>query len=582
MGLAPGFRHAGMGQQPVWLLLVVVVFSGAMVARLAWLQLVHGVENRQRADENRIRLMPRNPIRGRLLDRQGRVLATSRLIYNLYIQPQDVPEQAWPPLRDRLVTLLAIPATQLDQQRRAGSNAEGFRILLAEGLNPQQVLRFREQASSLKGAEVDVDVLRHYPHGRLGAHVLGYTSGITEEEYNRLQERGYRIRDRVGRSGVEKAFEAHLRGEWGGQQVEVNAAGQVQRILGEKPARSGKDLRLTLDLPLQQAAERALDGVRKGAIVAIDPQTGAIRALASRPTFDPNLFSPAPSTSQWAALNGSEAPLLNRALQGYPPASTFKIVTSIAALESGHYRPDSKELSSASFCYAGLCYRDHVSQGPIDFSLALAQSSNSFFYRAGLKMGPAPLFKVARQLGYGRATGVELVDEESEGLLGDPAWKQQVLGEGWTPVDTITASIGQGAVLVTPLQMARMLAAVANGGWLVTPHLVERKPERLWIGLRPDNLDTVRRGLRRAVVEGTARSLNDPGLPPAAGKTGTAEDPPRAVHAWFAGYAAAERPSLVVIAFGENSGGYGGTVATPMAKQLMNSWFRSGLEAAVP
>jgi penicillin-binding protein 2 len=197
-------------------------------------------------------------------------------------------------------------------------------------------------------------------------------------------------------------------------------------------------------------------------------------------------------------------------------------------------------------------------------------------------MGPAPLFKVARQLGYGRATGVELVDEESEGLLGDPAWKQQVLGEGWTPVDTITASIGQGAVLVTPLQMARMLAAVANGGWLVTPHLVERKPERLWIGLRPDNLDTVRRGLRRAVVEGTARSLNDPGLPPAAGKTGTAEDPPRAVHAWFAGYAAAERPSLVVIAFGENSGGYGGTVATPMAKQLMNSWFRSGLEAAVP
>ena len=577
MALASGARHSGMGQQPLWLLLVVLLFSGAMVTRLAWLQLRHGAENRERADENRIRLMPRNPIRGRLLDRQGRVLVTSRLTYNLYVQPGQVSDQAWPQLRDRLARLLAIPAAQLDQQRNAGRNSEGFRIQLAEGLKPDQVLRFREQASGLTGAEVDVDVLRHYPNGRLGAHVLGYTSGITEEEYDRLRERGYRIRDRVGRSGVEKAFESHLRGEWGGQQVEVNAAGQVQRILGEKPARAGQDLHLTLDLPLQQAAERALDGVRKGAIVAMDPQTGAIRALASRPTFDPNLFSPAPSTSQWAALNAPEAPLLNRALQGFPPASTFKIVTSIAALESGRYRPDSTELTTGSFCYAGLCYRDHVSLGSIGFPLALAVSSNSFYYRAGLKMGPDPIFKAARQLGFGKATGVELVEEETLGLLGDPAWKKSVLGEPWTPVDTITASIGQGAVLVTPLQMARMYAAVANGGWLVTPHLVERKPERVWIGFRPETLKTVGQGLRRAVQEGTAKALNDPALPPAAGKTGTAEDPPRAVHAWFGGYAPADKPTLVVIAFGENSGGYGGTVAAPMAKQLMSTWFRGDL-----
>jgi penicillin-binding protein 2 len=577
MALASGARHSGMGQQPLWLLLVVLLFSGAMVSRLAWLQLRHGAENRERADENRIRLMPRNPIRGRLLDRQGRVLATSRLTYNLYVQPGQVSDQAWPQLRDRLAGLLAIPAAQLDQQRDAGRNSEGFRIQLAEGLKPDQVLRFREQASGLTGAEVDVDVLRHYPNGRLGAHVLGYTSGITEEEYERLRERGYRIRDRVGRSGVEKAFESHLRGEWGGQQVEVNAAGQVQRILGEKPARVGQDLRLTLDLPLQQAAERALDGVLKGAIVAMDPQTGAIRALASRPTFDPNLFSPAPSTSQWAALNAPQAPLLNRALQGFPPASTFKIVTSIAALESGRYRPDSTELTTGSFCYAGLCYRDHVSLGSIGFPLALAVSSNSFYYRAGLKMGPDPLFKAARQLGFGKATGVELEGEETLGLLGDPTWKKTVLGEPWTPVDTITASIGQGAVLVTPLQMARMYAAVANGGWLVTPHLVERKPERVWLGFRPETLRTVGQGLRRAVLEGTAKALNDPALPPAAGKTGTAEDPPRAVHAWFGGYAPADKPTLVIIAFGENSGGHGGTVAAPMAKQLMSTWFRGDL-----
>lgn len=581
MALAPGARHAGMGGQPLWLLAVVVLLSGAMVARLAWLQLRHGAENRQRADENRIRLMPRNPIRGRLLDRKGRVLATSRLTYNLYVQPRQVTDATWPALRDRLAALLAIPATQLDAQREAGSNREGFRILLAEGLQPQQVLRFREQAGALAGAEVDVDVLRHYPNGSLAAHVLGYTSGITEAEYDRLRGRGYRIRDRVGRSGIERVHEAHLRGEWGGQQVEVNAAGQVQRVLGEKPARAGEDLRLTLDLPLQQAAEQALAGVRKGAIVAMDAQTGAIRAMASRPNFDPNLFSPAPSVSQWAALNAPDAPLLNRALQAFPPASTFKIVTSIAALESGQYQPDSKELTTTSFCYAGLCYRDHVNLGPIGFPLALALSSNSFYYRASLKMGPDPLFQTARQLGFGSLTGVELADEESPGLLGDQAWKRRVLGEPWTPVDTITASIGQGAISVTPLQLARMYAAVANGGWLVTPYLVEREPERVWIGFRPETLETVRQGLRQAVAEGTARSLNDPKLPPSAGKTGTAEDPPRPVHAWFGGYAPAEDPELVIIAFGENVGGFGGTIAAPMAKALLDTWFGSGRQGGL-
>ena len=573
MTSAAGGRHCGIGAQRSWLLLVIALCSGAMVARLAWLQLLHGPENRQRADENRIRLMPRNPIRGRLLDRRGRVLATSRLTYNLYVQPRQVAEADWPALRQRLVALLGLDPGQLDQRRQAGRNSEGFRILLAEGLGPEQVLRFREQAAGLAGAEVDVDVLRSYPHGRLGAHVLGYTSGITEEEYARLQPEGYRIRDRVGRSGVEKAYESHLRGEWGGQQVEVNAAGEVQRILGEKPARAGRDLRLTLDLPLQQAAEKALDGVRKGAIVALDPQTGAIRALASRPTFDPNLFSPAPSLNQWSALNGPEAPLLNRALQGFPPASTFKIVTSVAALESGIYTPSSQELTTGSFCRSGLCYRDHVSLGSIGFPLALAVSSNSFFYRAGLKIGPEPLFSTARRLGYGSFTGIELREEESPGLLGDPAWKRKVLGEPWTDVDMITAAIGQGAVLVTPLQMARLYAVIANGGWLVTPHLVERPPQRQWLGLKPGTVAVLRKGLRQAVQEGTARVLNEPDLPPVSGKTGTAEDPPRAVHAWFGGYAPADRPNLVVIAFGENSGGYGGTVGAPMARALFRTWF---------
>ena len=573
-------RHTGMGRQPAVLLAVVLLFSSAMVARLAWLQLAHGAENRARADENRIRLMPRNPIRGRLLDRHGQVLATSRLTYNLYIQPREVGDAQWPALRDRLAAVIGVPTSQLEQKRRSGANAEGFRIALANGLKPEQVLRFREQAAGLTGAEVDVDILRSYPHGRLAAHVLGYTSGITEEEYDQLQPKGYRILDRVGRSGVEKQFESHLRGEWGGQQVEVNAAGQVQRILGEKPARAGQDLRLTLDLALQQAAERALDGVRKGAIVALDPQTGAIRALASRPTFDPNVFSPGPSTREWANLNAPDAPLLNRAFQGFPPASTFKIVTSVAGLESGRYAADSKVMTMNSFCYAGLCYGDHGAHGAIGFPFALAVSSNTFYYQVGLKVGPDELFKAARRMGYGRVTGVELVEEETPGLLGDQAWKREVLGEAWTPVDTITSAIGQGALQVTPIQMARLYAAVANGGWLVTPHLVERPTERTWIGLKPATLQVLRDGLRQVVTIGTAKLLNDPSLPPVAGKTGTGEDPPRPDHAWFGGYAPADKPTLVIIAFGENSGGYGGTVAAPMVKALMTTWFRGSLPSA--
>lgn len=189
-------------------------------------------------------------------------------------------------------------------------------------------------------------------------------------------------------------------------------------------------------------------------------------------------------------------------------------------------------------------------------------------------MGPEQLFKAARRLGYGSLTGVEIRDEETPGLLGDPAWKERVLGEPWTPVDTITSAIGQGAVTVTPMQMARLYAAVANGGWLVTPHLVEQPTARRPIGLRPETLHTLRLGLRQVVTEGTGRVLNDPTLPPVAGKTGTGEDPPRPDHAWFGGYAPSDDPELVIIAFGENSGGYGGTVAAPMVKALMTTWFR--------
>ena len=232
-------RQTGVGSQSAVLLLVVLLFSGAIAARLAWLQLLHGPEYKAMADENRIRLIPRDPVRGRLLDRNGRVLATNRLTYQLYLQPRLVEDRDWPALRDRLSRLLAIPAVQLDQHWRQGQQqSDGFRIHLAGPLTPVQVLRFREQSGQLAGAEVAADVLRSYPGGRLASHLMGYTSSITEEEYQRLKDKGYRLSDRIGRSGLEKAFEGSLRGEWGGQQLEVDAAGQVQRVLGGQARQS--------------------------------------------------------------------------------------------------------------------------------------------------------------------------------------------------------------------------------------------------------------------------------------------------------------------------------------------------------
>ncbi|WP_341880331.1 penicillin-binding protein 2 [Synechococcus sp. UW140] len=571
-----GQRFSGMDQQPALLLIFIIALLTAMAGRLAWLQLAHGSENRVLADENRVRLVPRSPMRGRLLDRRGRLMAGNRLTYNLYLLPKELNDARWQQLQPRLANLLQIPADRLNHQRQSGLNPDGYRIELIADLKPDQVLRLKEQQGNLQGLQVDQDYRRSYTYGALGAHVLGYTSPITDAEYQYLEEKGYRIQDRIGRIGIEAVYENHLRGEWGGQQLEVNAAGEVQRVLGDKQAKAGKDLTLTLDLDLQRAADEALGTVAKGAIVALDPRTGAVRAMASKPNYDPNIFSRNINTAEWKFLNRTEAPLLNRALQGFPPASTFKIVTTAAGIESGLMNAKSTLPTFNSFCYAGMCYGDHGSFGAIGFPLALAVSSNSFYYQVGLKVGEAELFKAARRFGYGSYTGIELKTEESPGLLGDAAWKKQVLKEAWTPVDTITSAIGQGALQVTPLQMARLYAAVANGGNLVTPHLVEGKhvPKPQGMGLKADTIKMLHQGLRRAVTEGTAKVLADPNLPAVAGKTGTGEDPPRPDHAWFGGYAPAEKPQLVIVAFAENSGGYGGTVSAPMVKKLMEVFFK--------
>ena len=585
-------RQTGLRQQPLVLLLVVLLFCGAMVSRLVWMQLLEGARYRELADENRIRLVPRSPIRGRLLDRKGRVLATSRLSYSLYLEPRLVGDEDWPDLRDRLARLLNLDPVKLDQERQRGPGRDGFRTTLALDLRPEQVLRFREQALGLKGAQVDVDILRYYPHGTLAAHALGYTQPITEAEYETLSKRGYRIRDRIGRTGVEAAYESHLRGKWGGQMLEVNAMGEVQRNLGDRPSEAGKDLTLTLDLDLQRAAETALADKPGGAVVALDPKDGAILALASKPGFDPNFFSKLITTQKEydALFSNPKKPLLSRAMNPYDPGSTWKPVTAMAGMESGKFPPETKLHTTACITYGGHCFPDHngAGFGHIGYADALRFSSNTFFYQVGVGAGSKALKQAADQLGFQQKTGIEIGWEESVGLVGDETWA--AAGRGWAepgtvpwiPEDMASASIGQSVVQITPLQLARAYAVFANGGWLVTPHLAQGTTDwldadhRRKVAMKPSTLATIRAGLRKVVSAGTGFGLNGPDIPPAAGKTGTAEDSTGGPdHAWFGSYAPYPNGEIVVVAFAQNTPGGGSVHALPMAKAVLAEWNRT-------
>ena len=591
-GREGGYRHSGLKQQPLVLIGLVLVFSGAMLTRLTWLQVLEGAHYRELADENRIRLVPRSPIRGRLLDREGRVLASSKLTYSLYIEPRLVDDASWPPLRDRLSRLLNLSPAELDRRRERGVDRDGYRTTLATELKPEQVLRFQEQALGLKGAMVDVDILRFYPHGTMAAHALGYSSPITESEYKLLGDKGYKIRDRIGRTGVEAAYEPHLRGKWGGQMLEVNAMGEVQRNLGDRPSVAGKDLTLTLDLDLQLVAEQVLADKKGGAIVAMDPRTGAILALASKPNYDPNFFSKLVTTQKEydQLFDNPRLPLFSRALNAYNPGSTWKVVTAMAGMESGKYPPETKLKTAACITYGGHCFPDHngAGFGTIGYADALRFSSNTFFYQIGVGVGSRHLKKAATDLGFGAKSGIEIGWEESVGLVADEDWAAAGRGWGqpgttpWIPEDMASASIGQSVVQITPLQLARAYSVFANGGWLVTPHLADQgldwtaPSRRSRVAIKPATLAKIREGLRKVVSDGTGYGLNGPGIPSAGGKTGTAEDNSShgADHAWFATYAPYPEGEIVIVAFAQNTPGGGSVHALPMAKKVMEVWNR--------
>ena len=591
-----GGRTVGRQYQSVVIMLLLsLVMFGGIGARLSFLQLVQGERNRELAEDNRILLLPRRPARGTVTDRNGKVLIGSRLSHSVSIWPIALPKEEADKEQviQRLAQILDVPPNEIKARLAQTSYNLNKSVPISRGVSSAQTTAIAEYAQDLPGVRVEAEAVRNYPRGDLAAHVLGYTGELdpTElEDRNKEKEDEYRLGDVIGKMGLEKALEPTLRGQWGGQQVEVDSGGRVLRILGEKPSISGQDVQLTLDLELQRAAEEAI-GNDTGAIVAIDPRNGAIRAMVSRPTFDPNIFSTRITQAQWEQIQSRGNPLVNRAMRAYPPASTFKVVTATAGMESGKFAPNVVLPTFPFINIGGIQFWDwnNAGFGPLGFRGALAWSSDTFFYQIGRGVGEKSLETWMRKYGLGELTGIELAEEEDDGLVPTPEWKQRVVKENWYLGDTINASIGQGNVLATPLQIAVMFAAVANGGDRVTPHLVmtgeEAKDWRTSVGMKPETVQVLKEGLREVVSNGTGGAVNDPLLPPIAGKSGTAEAPPRENHTWFGAYGPYENPEIVVVALGEHSGGGGGSFAAPKVKKVLDQYFgvqRASDEVAAP
>ncbi|ARV60074.1 penicillin-binding protein 2 [Nostocales cyanobacterium HT-58-2] len=576
-------RTVGRGFQPLFLVIFTLLLTSGIGARLVYLQIVEGASHRKRAEANRIRMIPKQPERGNIFDRNGKLLATTRYPRSVYLWPMAHTKPSWSVVGPRLSQILNISVGEMEKKLdEAGSNSSLVRI--ARDLNEAEITALKEYENELKDVEIHTEAVRYYLHGKELAHVLGYTRELTSQQLNDKKQEGYRLGDVIGQMGVEKAYEQQLRGEWGGQQVEVDGKGRPIRVLGEKQAKAGSDIHLTIDLNLQKAAEKALNG-RDGVIVALDPNNGAVLAMVSHPTFDPNIFSKRRlSKKDWESVQGENHPLLNRAVSSaFPPASTFKIVTTTAGLESGKFSPSTILPTYGSLNVGGVTFGEwnHAGFGPLGFAGALAMSSDTFFYQIGRGVGGPTLIEWTRKYGFGQKTGIEFESEETKGNVPDEAWKQRVWKMPWTVGDSINMSIGQGALQSTPLQVAVMFSVPANGGYKVKPHLLkDHEDAKSWresLDMKPTTVKVLREGLRKVVSEGTGKVLNIKTLPPISGKSGTAEawkHRVKANHAWFGAYAPTDKPEIVVLAFAEHSGGGGGSIAAPMVLQVMEEYFQ--------
>ena len=546
------------------------------------------------SDQNRIRLIATEPIRGKILDKNGNVLVRSKLNYSLIIKPQFVSENIWQKYKYSIANLLSLDVEKLDLKYKNALKNKKYSINLVNNLSVDQIIKFKENQENFFGIEILRKVKRDYPYKTLGAHALGYTSAITNSEFKILSKKGYRLNDLIGRTGVEAAYEKYLRGEWGGEMIEVNSNDIVQKSLGVKPSKKGEDVTLTIDLSLQKISEEVLKDKKGGAVVVMDPRDGAIRAIASKPTFDLNFFTKdfKPEKEYNDLFYSKSKPLFSRALNAYDPGSVWKIVTALAGMESGKFPPSTQLQTFPCIVYGSQCFREHNDEGfgTIGYEDALRVSSNTFFYQIGDGVGVDEINRISKILGFNKLSGIEIGDQEDQGLIASSEWAKKGRGWGkpgetpWLPEDIASMSIGQFVVQTTPIQIARAYAVIANGGYLVTPHLSKlgkdnlRYKRPMKVDIDPQHLQVIKNGLSKVVQSGTGVSINygSNNFPPISGKTGTAEDALGGPdHAWFVCFAPSENSELLIVAFAENTPGGGSVHALPMAKKILEEWHKN-------
>ncbi len=560
------------------------------------------------SQNNSTRLIKSPAPRGLIYDRTGVEMAVNRPGFDLYLVPEDV--QDWDKTKEMLKRLVGIEAGTIDEKLAKAKRRPRFQaVTLKEDLSWEEMVTIESYKFEMPGVMLDVVPKRSYIYGEATAHLLGYLGEISERELKEREGDGkYTSGDLIGKYGLERSFEGGLKGTNGGKEIEVDALGRKIKVVSWAPPHPGDDMTLTIDMRAQIAAWTALKG-HVGAAVAIEPSTGRVLALVSTPAFDPNELSSGISQDEWVKLIGNPLKILNnRTIQGqYPPASTFKPIHASAALEEGAITPSTIIYSGPSFRFAGRDYRDWKEEGHgnINVKRAIIESSDTFFYQTGLKLGVDSLARYAESFGFGRKTGIELLNEKS-GLVPSSAWKKKVFGERWYDGETISVAVGQGYMLATPLQLANAYAAIANGGTLYTPQLVEgiysggrlvkkmSAQARGGIAVSSRNLEHVKDGLRGVVADegGTARFLMYAKLD-IAGKTGTAQVKKMLQreknvlkieyryrdHAWFAGYAPYKDPKIAVAVIVEH-GGFGASAAAPIAKEIFKAYLDG--DASVP
>jgi len=600
-----------------WLFVAVVVAFAIFGLRLFQLQVIEGEANRLRSERNRIRTVRLEAPRGEILDREGRPIATTRAAFSLQAIPAEVrrPETTWPVLAE----LVGRDADALRERVGRPRGRSRFQpVDLITDLSRDALARVESHRYALPGVTTDVRPRRFYVDGPLAPHLLGTLGEVREAQLATRAFADYRAGEVVGQSGVEALLEEHLRGRAGGRNVVVDVAGREVEVLEEVEPRPGGNVVLTLDRDLQAVAREAFRREnggpdRAGAVAALDPRNGDVLVLLSSPGYDPNDFVGGIDTATWRSLNDDpRRPLHDRVLSGqYPPGSTYKPLVAAAALEEGVVTPETRVFCPGHWKLGRRTYRcwKRAGHGWVDLEKALVESCDVFFYEIGRKLGIDRIAYFARGFGLGRKTGIGLPQEKA-GLVPTTAWKLARRGEPWIEGETISAAIGQGYNLVTPLQLTVATATLVHGGTQVRPRLVLRRTDRDGHTLdetRPEtrgtvpvalaHLATVRDHLIGVVhgARGTGRAAAVPGLE-VAGKTGTAqvvglqhtEDleeeeiaEQHRDHAWFVAWAPARAPEIVITVLLEH-GGHGGSAAAPVAGRILRTWWAKQQAPLVP